>query len=268
MRLLAETRKWTATIRIAWLKLLAYKFNFTLQVLGPVLVFFFIRYNLWAAIYQLKGITTLQGYTFPQMLAYQAWVMLVSFLGLGFNGMSLAEDIRLGRISAYLVYPFGFWPFHASSFLATQLLQLLIGAITVAALTLVGWIAPHPGPLLRGTFYCCVMALFWFQINFLIGILAFWLEETWVLRVMCVLVTQFFSGAMIPLELFPDWLRASLDYLPFPYLVWVPVKLFMGSYSGSLLQAFGILLLWTALALLASALVWRQGIRAYTGAGI
>ena len=122
--------------------------------------------------------------------------------------------------------------------------------------------------MLLGTLYCCCIALFWFQINFLIGILAFWLEETWVLRVMFVLMTQFFSGAMIPLELFPAWLRDSLHYLPFPYLTWVPVKLFMGTYSGSVSQAFALILLWAGLALLTSALVWRQGIRAYTGAGI
>lgn len=266
--LFAETLKWWATIRIAWSKQLAYKFNFVLLVLGPVLVFFFIRYNLWSAIYQIEGITTLQGYRFQEMLAYQVWVMIVGFLGLGFNGMNLAEDIRLGRISAYLIYPFGFWQFHACSFLAFEWIQLLVSAVTLTGVAAMHWVQLSPGPLLQGLAFCFCVALFWFQINFMIGILAFWLEETWVLRVMMVTLTQFFSGALIPLELFPNWLRQILNLLPFPYLTWVPVKVFMGQYTGDLIQAFGLILLWAALAFGCSAWLWRRGLKAYTAAGM
>jgi ABC-2 type transport system permease protein len=268
MSLLGEARKWGATIQISWARYLAYKLNFGLQVIGPVLVFFFIRYNLWAAIYGLDGVTTLQGYSFEQMLAYQVWVMIVGFLGLGFNGTNLAEDIRLGRISAYLIYPFGFWEFHASSFLAFQLIQVLVSGVTLLGVWAMGWVSFTPWNLLLGTLYCFCVALFWFQMSFLIGILAFWLEETWVMRVMLVMVSQFFSGALIPLEIFPDWLRQILAYSPFPYLTWVPVKIFSGSYAEPLLPAFAMIGLWSLLAFGAARLTWNQGIKAYTGAGI
>ncbi len=268
MSLAAEASKWGATIKIAWSKYLAYKLNFLLQVLGPVLVFFFIRYNLWSAIYGLEGVKTLQGYNFSEMISYQVWVMIVGFIGLGFNGMNLAEDIRLGRISAYLIYPFGFWQFHASSFLAFQLIQLGVAGITLIAVSLAGWVEFTALNLLLGVLYCCCVALFWFQVNFLIGILAFWLEETWVMRVMMVTVSQFFSGALIPLEIFPAWLRQVLDYLPFPYLTWVPVKIFSGTYNQPLLPAFGLILLWSLIAWGCAQYVWQRGIKAYTGAGI
>lgn len=268
MSAMAEAQKWGATMQIAWSKYLAYKLNFVLQVLGPVLVFFFIRYNLWSSIYGLDGVTTLQGYTFPQMLSYQVWAMIVGFIGLGFNGMNLAEDIRLGRISAYLIYPFGFWQFHASSFLAFQLIQVFVAGFTLLAVSLAGWVQFTPLNLLLGTLYCFCVAVFWFQVNFLIGILAFWLEETWVMRVMMVTVSQFFSGALIPLEIFPPWLRQMLDYLPFPYLTWVPVKIFSGTYTSPLLPAFGLILLWALIAFGTAQYVWHRGIRAYTGAGI
>ncbi|MBT9544014.1 MAG: ABC-2 family transporter protein [Candidatus Sericytochromatia bacterium] len=266
--LIAEYQKWTATIKIAWSKQLAYKLNFILLVIGPVLVFFFIRYNLWSAIYKIEGITTLQGYNFEQMLAYQVWVMIVGFLGLGYNGMNLAEDIRLGRISAYLIYPFGFWQFHACGFLAFESIQFLVSALTLGAVAAMHWVQLSPLPLIQGLVFCFCVALFWFQINFMIGILAFWLEETWVLRVMMVTLTQFFSGALIPLELFPDWLRQILNFLPFPYLTWVPVKVFMGQYTGDLTQAFGLILLWAGLAFACSSLLWQRGLKAYTAAGM
>jgi len=117
MKLRSELNKWLATMRVSWSNYMVYKFNFLFLIIGPVVVFFFIRYSLWNAIYHLEGITVLQGYTFEKMLAYQVWVMVVGFLGLGYNGMQLAQDIRLGRISAYLIYPFGFWQYHASRFM-------------------------------------------------------------------------------------------------------------------------------------------------------
>ena len=44
--------KWLETIRISISKVMAYRLNFLLQIIGPTLVFFFIKYNLWSSIYQ------------------------------------------------------------------------------------------------------------------------------------------------------------------------------------------------------------------------
>ena len=151
---------------------LAYKLNFLLLVLGPVIVFFFIRYNLWYAIFHIEGITILQGYTFPKMLAYQVWVMIVGFLGLGFNSMNLAEDIRLGRISAYLIYPFGFWQFHFCSFVAFQGIQCVVSTITLISVLWVGWVKIISlEALVHGVLFSLCVGLFWFQVNFMIGII-------------------------------------------------------------------------------------------------
>ncbi len=270
--LATELSKWGATIRVSWTKYLAYKLNFILLVIGPVLVFFFIRYNLWASIYSLEGITSLQGYDFASMLAYQVWVMIIGFLGQGYNGRNLAEDIRLGRISSYLLYPFSFWRFHAGNFVAFQMIQLLVSAVTLAAVVSQGWVpfnnAADLRAILIGFGFTLGVGFFWFQMNFIIGILSFWLEETWVLRIMVVIVSQFFSGALMPLEIFPDWLRSGLNYTPFPYLTYVPVKLFMGEYQGSLSLALAILAFWTGVLLFLGRWLWRKWISNYTAAGI
>lgn len=268
-RLGLELAKWLATVQICWAKYMAYKLNFVLLVLAPVLVFFFIRYSLWSAIYGLDGVSQLQGYDFKGMLAYQVWVMIVGLLGMSFNNMNLAEDIRLGRISAYLIYPFGFWQYHSSSFIALELLQTLVSLLAISLFATCHWLEISSiWHLLNGFGFSLCVALFWFQLNFLIGILAFWMEETWVLRVMMVTITQFLSGAIFPLEIFPDVLRQALAYSPFPYLTYVPVKLFMGSYTGSVPTAYALVLLWFAVVLILSRWLWRQGLKAYTAAGM
>jgi len=85
-----ELSKWMATVRISWSKHLAYKLNFVLLVIGPTLVFFFVKFSLWKAIFSLEGVTTLQGYDLRRMLNYQAWTLLVGLLAQGYNSMNLA----------------------------------------------------------------------------------------------------------------------------------------------------------------------------------
>jgi ABC-2 type transport system permease protein len=261
--------KWVATIRIAWQKQLVYKLNFLLLIIGPTVVFCFVKFNLWDAVFSLQGIDEIQGYRLSDMLHYQLWGMIVGFLGQGYNSMNLAEDIRLGRMSTYLVYPFGFWPYHTASFLAFQILQVGVSVLTVGFLRATGYLEALPLlPLITGFGFSLYVGFLWFQISFALGLCAFWLEETWVLRVMFVTVAQFLSGSLLPLEIFPSWLARGLRWTPFPYMTYVPVKIFMGSYAGSVGEAFLILSVWLALISLLVSWIWRRGLRLYTAAGM
>ena len=265
-----ELAKWLQTIKIGWSNQLAYKLNFVLLVIGPTLVFFFIKYNLWTAIYQLQDVDTIQGYNLSQMLSYQVWVMIVGFLAQSYNSMNLAEDIRLGRISSYLIYPFGFWSFHTANFFATQLIQFIVAAITLAfSAVFFDFVSlPTLTSLLSGLLIALLVGLLWFQISFIIGLVAFWLEETWVLRVIFTTITQFFSGAIIPLELYPDWLRDWLFYSPFPYLTFVPVRFFLGDQSFGLAPTIAIIGFWIAVTLALGRFIWSRGLKLYTAAGM
>ena len=113
-------QKWTATIAYSWTKSLAYRFNFFLEVIGPVFVFFFVNYNLWTSIYAGDKDLVIQGYRYTDMINYHAWGLVVGMLARGYMSGNLAEDIRLGRISSYLIYPFNFWEFQTASFLGFQ----------------------------------------------------------------------------------------------------------------------------------------------------
>ncbi|MEN9834451.1 MAG: hypothetical protein RL011_644 [Pseudomonadota bacterium] len=265
----AEIGKWAATIKISWNKLLSYKLNLLLLVIGPSVVFFFVKYSLWTAIFQLEGIEQLQGYNLPGMLKYQGWTLIVALLGQGYNSMNLAEDIRLGRISAFLVYPFGFWSFQTASFIAFECLQLFTAGITLGALFTLQIVTDLSlVALVAGLLFSILVSFFWYQTSYLIGLMAFWLEETWVLRVMFLTISQFFSGAVMPLEVYPEYLQKLLMWTPFPYLTYAPVKIFMGEYRGDIWQGAGILSFWLGVAVLLSLAVWRRGLRLYTAAGM
>lgn len=264
-----EAAKWLKTMQVAASNHLAYKLNFLLLVVGPTLVFFFVKYNLWNAVFGLSGLTTVQGYDLHGMLRYQGLVLVVSLLAQGYNSMNLAEDIRMGRISSYLIYPFQFWQFHLASFLGFQTIQVVLAGITLLVLGLSGLILPlTPESLASGLLLSALVGAFWFATSFVIGLVSFWLEETWVLRVMLLTISQFLSGAILPLELYPAWLVKVLQWTPFPYMTYAPVKVMAGEYGGSVGVAAAILFVWLILVGLLGSAIWRKGLKLYTAAGM
>ncbi len=268
MSKITNTSKWIQTMRISWSQLTAYRLNFFLQIIGPSLVFFFIKYNLWSSIYGDEANLVIQGYNFKQMITYHAWNLIVSLIAGGYASHNLAEDIRLGRISSYLIYPFNFWEFHTASFFSFQLLQTLISFITIFAISLLGVIQiPSITCLIQGYVFCFIVSLMWFSLQYLTGILSFWLEETWILRVILQITAAFLSGAILPLELYPKWFVSILNYTPFPYLSYYPIKVFTGEVSlftpGPI-----IILSWMALFTIINKFIWNRGMKLYTAAGM
>ncbi|MBT3785181.1 hypothetical protein HOF92_09400, partial [bacterium] len=210
----------------------------------------------------------IQGYDFQAMIAYQVWVLVIQLLGQGNDSMNLSEDIRLGRISSYLIYPFDFWKFHTAGFLAFQGMQFLLCTVLLCSVLAMGFLANlHFNALLQGVILTLLVGGLWFTLQYLVGLMAFWLEETWILRVILIIVAQFLSGAILPLELYPKWVQSALLYTPFPYLTYLPARVFMGD-SGLFLSSLLVVGFWTLIMAGICTLVWKRGLRLYTAAGM
>jgi ABC-2 type transport system permease protein len=73
-----------------------------------------------------------------------------------------------------------------------------------------------------------------FLVNVIIGSLAFFMEQS--VKIMDVYTAVFFvlSGYMVPLDLFPEPVRAVLDFLPFRYQMGLSVELLTGALDAGL----------------------------------
>jgi ABC-2 type transport system permease protein len=253
---------------IAWQKQAAYRFDFLLLVLGPSLVFFFVKLSLWTSIYFMAKGAPVGGLSREAMISYQCYVLMIDLLAHGYNSVNLSLDIRLGRITSHLLHPFSFLEFHAAHWLAFQILQLGVVMILLG-LTVASGMLPLPTPrnLLLGLGFTFLVSALWFVLSLGIGLMAFWLEETWVLRVILRDMAVFFSGAFMPLELYPTWLREALFWTPFPYLTWIPARIFSGQYHH-VGKACLVTLGWILAVSLGVRWIWRRGLRLYAAAGM
>ena len=260
--------KWQKTIVISFSKFFAYRLDFLLTIIAPSLVAFFIKYHFWTSIYSHHPNNEINGYNLEQMISYHIWALIIALISQGNSALNLAIEIRHGKISSYLLYPFNFWEFHTASFLAFETIQIGIALITLGVLSLIQVIPlPSLELLSLGFAYCLLISVFWFSLQFLTGILSFWLEETWGLRVLIQIIVSFLSGFIIPLEFFPSWLSSILEYTPFPFMSYHPIRIFMGE-GAPWEKGLFILSFWTIVVIAINIFTWNRGIRNYTAAGM
>ncbi|MFK0733464.1 MAG: ABC transporter permease [Gloeotrichia echinulata GP01] len=105
-----------------------------------------------------------------------------------------------------------------------------------------------------------------FVIQYTFAMLAFWTERATALEDLWFLFYLFLSGLIAPLEVFPEPMRAIVMLTPFPYLVDFPASILMG-LPVDLGRGFLSMLGWILLFLGLNRLLWRAGLKRYSGMG-
>ena len=264
-----ELLKCKASLSISLSKNLTYKFNFLFMMTIPVFVFFAIKYSLWSSIYATHPETEIKGYNLARMIEYQFWILIFDlFIRSHFFSENISRFIRLGRISSFLLYPFPFIAYQFNLFLSDKILQFFIACVFLILVLSIGWIKPPIlSHVLQAGILVFLVALYWFFIQILIGFLSFWLDETWSLNLAVRFISFFLSGSVLPLDLFPQTLAQILYWTPFPYLIYFPIQIIMGQ-EVHFLKCFGILSFWVFFFSLCTQLLWKKGLKLYSGAGL
>jgi ABC-2 type transport system permease protein len=78
-------------------------------------------------------------------------------------------------------------------------------------------------------------------------------------------IMEFATGAMFPLDMLPLVWQKVMLFTPFPYLLFVPLKIYLGS-STTYLQLFGSFV-WVVILGLLAKFIWNKGIKSYEAEG-
>lgn len=212
----------------------------------------------------------LRGAQTQTAIAYYAAVFLLArIVDFGRMTWDVENDIHSGQLMVYLARPLFHWQvLLARTFaraivgtaLSLPLLLLLVGYGLGQTVSAAGTI----GLLVTGL----VGALLEFTLFYVVGLMAFWVERVWGIMLAIQFSISLFGGRLLPLHFYPDWFRAVLPYLPFRYVAYEPVQLFLGSPSwGRVAEVLALQLLWLVAAGTVALLVWRAGSRQFTAQG-
>jgi ABC-2 type transport system permease protein len=226
-------------------------------------VFGFMRAYVLLALFQ--GRQSIGGYDASATLTYtwltQALIMTIYIWG----WQDLALRIRSGDIAGDLVRPvhplraalafdLGRAVYHA---LFRGLPPLLIGALAfrlVAPSGILEWMAFAVSVVLA------VVVSYAFRVIY--NVAAFWTTDHRGPLLLGAIAANIFSGFIIPVAFFPDWLAAIAHATPFPSMVQLPIDIFVGRAVGA--DVIGVLvvqLAWALGLMAAAVLLFERGVR-------
>ncbi|NDZ60731.1 hypothetical protein G3I47_26245 [Streptomyces anulatus] len=99
-------------------------------------------------------------------------------------------------------------------------------------------------------------------LSLLIGLSGFWTIKTDSASLLYRVISQFLAGTFAPLSMFPGWLRAVAEVLPFQCTTYIPVEVYTGgAIDRSSLRAVGLQVCWAFLLTVTVYAVWRRAAR-------
>lgn len=224
----------------------------------------------WLASYH--GRPAIGGFTPTTMVSYYLVMLCLSSIMITHIMWDIAFEVREGRFNIYLTRPFSYMAFQYAGNLSWRAMRGILFVPTFAACALIfwpylRWEGYHVGPL----FWLAVLLghLLSFVIGYALGLLALLFTEVRSIYMFYYMPMSFLSGEVVPLSLLPGWAERTAQVLPFRYTLAFPAELFLNKLTLAEIQAgFLIQTAWLVGFYLISRVLWRVGLRHYTGAGM
>ncbi len=249
-----------------------YRANYLTEVCGMLLWTGFTMLTWWS-IYDINGVTMINGYDRPTMMLYLFGVgVIVSSIHLLQQGDKAVDDINKGTLNNYLtkpIYPLMYWfIYDLSRKVITTVTIVSFSALVLLALS--PWISlgiqwTHA---LTAVLFIVIGAVLNFFLFHCISLLSFWVGVSWgysfVLRVTMIIAT----GGLIPLELLSPTVQRVLTHAPFQFFGYVPIQALLGNLNSTEIAAAAVQGAgWIVVCITIGYMLYKKGLRAYEAYG-
>ncbi|MCL2225180.1 MAG: ABC-2 family transporter protein [Defluviitaleaceae bacterium] len=217
------------------------------------------RWALWVALFATGNagdITLAETMTF-----FVVGDFVMVWMGTSFGDV-IGEDNRSGDIALKITRPCSYHFQLLAERHSVAVIETLTKSVPIfiAAAVLIG-ILPPIGAGAFGLFVLAVLlgGAVYFLVDLIISYSVFWLTDYWYVRWYQRAILQLFGGTVLPLWFYPDWLRAIADVLPFRFVMFAPMEIYLGRLSGADVYAtFVAALFWIFVLFCAERLIWRR----------
>ncbi|MEM8885691.1 MAG: ABC-2 family transporter protein [Planctomycetota bacterium] len=252
----------------------SYRVDFWINTVVGFSVELFVAWFLWKAVFEASGAELIGGRTFPQMVVYViAAVLLGKFaIGRDFEG-TISGDIYEGGLNRYLLFPANYvgvkYAQQLGRMVPLVVQVLLFGAFVVPLLGVAGEFKLSFGSVAMAMVALAVSNLLNFLMVFPLQATAFWADNVWSLMVAQRIVGSILGGFLLPLSVFPDAMRTTLEYLPWRFFYDFPARVMLGEIGfAEWLPGMALALGWCVVFRFLGRAVWNRGLYQYSGVGI
>lgn len=229
----------------------------------PPLIYMFV----WSTAAGEQGIG---GISRAGFITYYLVLILVNQLTYSQTNWTVGDLIRIGDMNTLLLRPVAPILDAFSAEIAGKAVYLVFDVPVVLFLGLVlkpdlQFTSSAALAFIPALLMAWLLRFFW---GYWLALLAFWATRADALLAVQDTLIFLLAGQVAPIALLPGALQTAAVILPFRYMVGFPVEVLTGQVSGIALQS-GLLIQagLLALAVLLSAVMWRQGLKQYTAAG-
>ena len=264
--------KYLQVFKISFQQEFAYRLNFIMWRVRNVIQIFVVFF-LWDTVFSTQG-RQLFGYDRDKILTYVFGLIFIKAFVLSSRVQDVAGDIARGEIINYLLKPVNYFKYWLTRDISSKALNLVfaVGEFSLLYLILRPPFYFQYNPFLIILFLISIiLAIFTYYILlFIVNAIPFWAPEMgWGGHfLVTVIMVEFLSGALFPLDILPASLQNVLSFTPFPYLIYFPLQVYLGKITGFLLfKGIFISTIWIFILWFFMNWIWKKGFKVYQAYG-
>ena len=265
-------KKYFSIFKISFQQEFVYRLNFIMWRLRNVMQIFLVFF-LWDTVFS-DPKRVVFGYDREKILTYVFAILIVKAFVLSARAVDVAGDIARGDLTNYLLKPVSYFKYWFTRDISSKSLNLLFAAVEFSLLYLIlkppFFFQTNPLSLIAFVVSIAVAIFIFFTLLFIVSAVPFWAPGMgWGVHfLVTVIIVEFLSGSLFPINILPGNIYRFLLLTPFPYLIFFPIQVYLGNiegfefFRGLLTAVFWSVLLWFAMRA-----IWKKGLMAYQAWG-
>ncbi len=263
-------RKYLQVLKITFEGYFVYRLNFLLWRFRAFIQLL-VLYFLWFAVVP-QG-TTVFGYDQAKILTYILGTSIIRSFILSSRSIDVAGEIASGDISNSLLRPISYLKCWFTIDVSDKILNLFFSTIEVSLIFILlrpPVIIQRDPTILMFTLIAIILGIIlYFYLSFLLSTLTFWTpENVWPPRFLATIIIEFFAGSLFPLDILPVGIFNVLRILPFSYLLFFPLNVYLGKVTTwEILSGLAVSVFWIFVFYQSVKLMFRLGVKNYAAWG-
>lgn len=263
-------RKWQAIFGIWFQDGIAYRASGIIWILTDMVTAMTMPL-VWIRAGAMQG-GSVGGFNTSDIVMYYLCMLLLSCFITSHIMWEVATEIKEGQFSAALMRPIGFHQFTFFRNLSWRIIRMcLFAPIFLIMLYLYRGYINSPHLNFGWEFWISVVLGHLVSFNFvmMMAMIALFVQEVYSIFELYYVPMLFLSGQLFPVSILPDWARSLAQLFPFYFTTGAPTEILVGRVAGADIQRILLTqVVWIMICYCLSKVLWKKGLRYYTGVGM
>lgn len=232
---------------------------------------YLIQMLIWRYVSQNHSSTEIAGFGYSQLIFYYAYALAAARLNNGYDIIyQLGTDVHEGKLEVQLTKPFPYPLQKFFGFLGESSLYFIPLAL-ILFIQMIYFDAPSTA--YHGKYLCGMAMLILlsqtlcFSFSFCVGLVSFWVVRSGILLTLLTTLSALLSGVLLPLDLWPPFLRPVMTWNPLRFMVAAPAELMVKPDHTLLTLSLLASLAYCVLFIFLARLLWHKGLHNYHSVG-